>query len=1039
MKKSLLLFLIILISLFLLTFSIQAESKILKKATHLSELFKNLKIRNIGPAIMGGRLSDVEGIPGNYKVYYIASASGGLWKTENGGISWIPIFDKQKLLSIGDFALAPSNPDIIYVGTGEDNPRNSSSFGNGIYKSTDGGKTWKYLGLKGTERISRIIVHPKNPDIVYVAAIGPVFGAGKERGVFMSTDGGKTWKKILYIDEYHGASDLEMDPANPKILYAGMWYFQRKLWKFTSGDEKGGVFRSVDGGKTWKKIEKPFPKIMGRVGVKVAPSNPNIVYVLAETKDYVLYKSEDRGTTFKPVNKNFELVNRGFYYTELRVDPVDENRVYAVSSRLWLSEDGGKTFKRIGKNIHVDFHTMWIDPKNPYHILVGNDGGLDISYDRGKTFEFVNNLVISQFYHVSIDERDPFYYVCGGLQDNGSWCGPSTTKYSRGVPNDFWYKIGGGDGFYVVSNKNLKNVYLSEFQAGGISRVNLNTAEELFISPYPRRNDGGPVSKLKYRFNWNSPIIKSHFDENRVYFAGNVLFRSDDFGLSWIRISPDLTTDNKEREKGGGGPLYNENTTAEYYCTITAFSESPLDEKILWVGSDDGLVHYTLDGGKNWVNVTNNIKGLEKDSYVSFIETSNFSKSTVYISFDRHMENDFSPYIFKTENSGKSWKKISSNLPLGAYVHVIKEDPSNKNILFVGTEIGLFVSWNGGKYWEKINFANFPNVPVYDMKIYKKDLVLATHGRGIWIFDNISPIEEISSVYKTKKLYIFPPKDALLYKRYSLREFMGDKDFTGENVPAGAIFYYYLNSKTQQKYTMKIFDENGDLVRKEKVNLKPGINKIIWDLRYDPAKPRRKGGKVIRSWFGGTMGPSVLPGKYKIELTGNNIVAEKNFIVKVDPTVKYSKSDHQKQIKLALKLREQISQLNLKLRKLDNIENQLKSLKKTILNGFDNPDKQLFQKIDSMLRETVDLKKGIARYSNNYWMEGNKILEDLMNLYSAIQRSFRAPSSAVLKVYREELVPEYNGIMKNIDTFFEEKVPAFNKWLRTKKLDGIVL
>ena len=1038
MKKSFYLIILFIIGLSLLSAPVEAKKKDSRNLTNYSELLRNLKIRNIGPAIMGGRLSDVEGIPGNYKTYYIASASGGLWKTVNGGISWIPLFDKQKLLSIGDFALAPSNPDIIYVGTGEDNPRNSSSYGNGVYKSTDGGKTWKYLGLKGTKRISRIIVYPTNPDIVYVAAIGPVFGPGKERGVFRSMDGGKTWEKILYLDEYHGASDLEMDPANPEILYAGMWYFQRKLWKFTSGDKKGGVFRSVDGGNSWQKIEKPFPKLMGRIAVKVAPSNPNTVYVLAETKGYVLFKSEDRGITFKPINKNFELVNRGFYYTELRVDPKDENRVYAVSSRLWLSEDGGKTFKRIGRNIHVDFHTMWIDPKNPYHILVGNDGGLDISYDRGKTFEFVNNLVISQFYHVSIDEKEPFYYVCGGLQDNGSWCGPSATKYSWGIPNDFWYKIGGGDGFYVASNKNLKNIYLSEFQAGGISRVNLNTAEELLISPYPRRNDGGPVSKLKYRFNWNSPIVKSHFNENRVYFAGNVLFRSDDFGLSWTKISPDLTTDNKKREKGGGGPLYNENTTAEYYCIITAFSESPLNENILWVGSDDGLVHYTLDGGKDWVNVTKNIKGIGKDSYVSFIETSNFSKSTVYVSFDRHMENDFSPYIFKTENSGKSWIKISSNLPYGAYVHIIKEDPSNKNILFAGTESGLFISWNGGKYWEKLNFANLPNVPVYDMKIYKKDLILATHGRGIWIFNNISPIEEIPSVYNNKKLYIFTPKDAMLYKRYGLREFMGDKVFTGENAPMGALFYYYMNSKGKQKYTMEIFDEKGNLVRKEKVNLKQGINKIIWDLRYDPAKPRKKGGKAVRSWFGGSLGPIVLPGKYKIKLFGKNIIAERDFIVKIDPTVKYDKNAHQKQLRFALKLREQISELNLKLRKLDNVERQLKSLKKTLLNSFDNPDNKLLQKIDSMLQKTIDFKKGIARYSNNYWMEGNKILEDIMNLYSAIQRSFKAPSPAALKVYREELKPEYKKVINNVNIFLKEKIPAFNKCLRAKKLDGII-
>lgn len=1002
-----------------------------------SKLLKNLKFRNIGPAIMGGRLSDVEGFAGNYKIFYIASASGGLWKTENGGISWVPLFDRQPLLSIGDFAIAPSNHDIIYVGTGEDNPRNSSSFGNGVYKSTDGGKTWKYLGLEGTERISRIIIHPQNPDIVYVAAIGPVFGPGKERGVFLTTDGGKTWEKILYIDEYHGASDLEMDPENPLILYAGMWYFQRKLWKFTSGDEKGGVFRTINGGRTWEKIKKPFPKLMGRIAVKVAPSNPKLVYVLAETKGYVLFKSEDRGITFKPINKNFEIVNRGFYYTELRIDPNDENRIYAVSSRLWLSEDGGKSFKRIARKIHVDFHTLWIDPKDSGHLIVGNDGGLAISYDRGKTWNFINNLTISQFYHVSIDEREPFYYVCGGLQDNGSWCGPSQTKYYYGILNDFWFKIGGGDGFYVVANKNKRGLYLSEFQAGGISLVNLNTGEEIANTPYPKRNDGGPVYHLKYRFNWNSPIIKSHFNEDRVYFAGNVVFKSEDFGLNWEIISPDLTSDLKDREKGGGEPLYNENTTAEYYSTITALSESPIDEKILWAGTDDGNLHFTKDGGKNWINVIKNIKKLKKETYVSYVEPSNFSKSSAYVSFDRHMFNDFSPYIFKTEDFGKTWKKISSNLPKRAYVHVIKEDPINKNLLFAGTELGLFVSWDGGKNWERLNMSNLPNVPIYDIKIHNKDLILATHGRGIWILDNISPLEEIKKIAKSN-FQIFSIKEPILFKTYSIREFMGDSIYVGENPPYGAKIYYYLKKEAKKPSYLKVYDEKGKLIRKEKITLKKGINYIVWDLRYDPATPRKVGGKAVRGWFGGTVGPQVLPGKYEIEISAGGIKEKKIIFVKIDPTVKYDPEGLKKQLNFTLKLREQISNLNLKLRKLDNIEFQLQNLKKTLLNQSETPDRESIKEIDNFLKRTIELKKSIARYSKNYWMEGNKILENLMNIYTAVQRSFSAPSKAVLKTYREELVPEYENTIQKIESFEKTELKKFNSFLKKKKLNRII-
>ncbi len=1019
----------------LVFFLIPLSGKPLKKRGigNYTKLFENLKFRNIGPAIMGGRLTDIEGIKGDYRVFYISSASGGLWKTENGGVSWKPLFDKQELLSIGDFALAPSNHSIIYVGTGEDNPRNSSSFGNGVYKSTDGGKTWKYIGLKGTERISRIIINPDNPDIVYVAAIGPVFGASNNRGVFMSRDGGKTWKKTLYIDKYHGASDLAIDPDNPNILYAGMWYFQRKLWKFTSGDTKGGVYKSIDGGKTWKKIEKGFPKLMGRIAVKIAPSNPDIIYVLVESKEGVLYKSENGGDSFKLINKNFEIVNRGFYYTELRIDPKDENRVYAISSRLWMSEDGGKRFKRIAKNIHVDFHTMWIDSENPSHILVGNDGGLYVSYDRGKTWEFINNLVISQFYHISIDEQQPFYYVCGGLQDNGSWCGPSRTKYFYGIPNDFWYSIGGGDGFYVVSNPNKEKVYLSEYQAGGISHLNLKTGEDIPNSPYPRRNDGGPVSKLKYRFNWNSPIIKSSHKKERVYFAGNVVFRSDDFGISWEKISPDLTTNNREKINGGGGPIYKENTTAEYYCTITALAESPVDENVLWAGTDDGNLYYTKDGGKHWIKVINNIKKLGKESYVSYIEPSKWSVSSAYVSFDRHMLNDFKPYIFKTDNFGKTWKKISSNLPKINYVHVVKGSPNKKGLLFAGTEKGLYISWNDGKRWDKLNMKNLPNVPVYDMKIYDNDLILATHGRGVWIFDNISPIEEIEN--KSKGITIFSIKDPIRYLSYSVRESMGDKYFVGPNPPYGALIYYYIDniSENKGKYKLEIFNTKGELIREIKLNPKKGINLAVWDLRYNPAKPRKIGDKPIRGWFGGSMGPYVLPGEYIVKIKGVGKEESAKLNVKIDPTVKYDINALKKQLSFALKLRDKISTVNLKLRRLDNIEKQLVNLRNLINSSEINPDKKVLEKIDLFLKKTISIKKELARYTSNYWMEGNKLLEELMDVYVAVQRGFSAPLKQITDVYNNEILPEYIKKMRNTDEFFEKDLKDFNVFLKEKK------
>lgn len=517
-------------------------------------LFENLEWRNIGPAIMGGRTTDIEGVPGNPNIVYVATASGGLWKTTNGGITWTPIFDRQNTISIGDIAIDPKNPDVIWVGTGESNTRNSVSFGDGVYKSTDGGKTWQHLGLRDTRHISRILIHPHNPDIVYVGAVGHAFGPNEERGVFMTTDGGRTWQKVLYIDAQHGVSDMDMDPSNPNILYAAMWYFERKPWTHRSGSEKGGVFKSVDGGRTWKKLERGLPKLLGRIGVKVAPSNPQVVYVIAESKEGTLFRSDDRGETFREVSREVRIVSRGFYYADLRVDPWDENRVYAIASNLFVSIDGGRTFRRISARTHSDYHTLWIDPTNPYRLWQGNDGGVAVSYDRGETWEYVNNIPLGQFYQIHADNRLPFYWVSGGLQDNGTWTGPSRTREPAGILNDDWIMVSFGDGFHVVTHPEDPNLYLSESQGGNLFRTDLRTREQQNVSPQARRNDGGPVGELKYRFNWNAPIVLSPHDKNTVYYGGNVVFRSTDFGKTWQVISPDLTTNDPEKQKDAGGP-----------------------------------------------------------------------------------------------------------------------------------------------------------------------------------------------------------------------------------------------------------------------------------------------------------------------------------------------------------------------------------------------------------------------------------------------------------------------------------------------------
>ena len=526
-----------------------SQSRTEQTKSPFDSALSRLEWRSIGPANMGGRVADVEGVPGDPNVVYVATASGGLWKTTNGGTTWKPIFERQGTISIGDIALAPGNPDVIWVGTGESNVRNSVSFGDGVYKSTDGGATWNHMGLKESERISAIAINPHNTDIVYVGSLGHAFGPNDERGVFMTTDGGKTWTKTLYIDNQHGVSDLEIDPSNPNILYAGMWSFERKPWTHRSGSEKGGLYKSIDGGRTWNKLTNGLPKAIGRIGVRAAPSNPNVVYAITEAKEGTLYRSDDRGENFRMVSKNENIVSRGFYYTTVRVNPTNENHIYAVASTLFTSVDGGKTFRSITNRSHIDFHALWQDPKNPKRMWHGQDGGIGVSYDGGETWEAVYNMALGQFYQIHADNRQPFYYIMGGLQDNGSWTGPSRTREPAGIMNDDWRMVSFGDGFFTINNPDEPEQYLSESQGGNIVFTDFRNREQQAVNPWGRGSQGGPALGQKFRFNWNSPIVFSPHEKLTIYFAGNVVFKSPDFGKTWEQISQDLTTNNPEKQK----------------------------------------------------------------------------------------------------------------------------------------------------------------------------------------------------------------------------------------------------------------------------------------------------------------------------------------------------------------------------------------------------------------------------------------------------------------------------------------------------------
>ena len=1000
----------------------------------LESAFSNLEWRSIGPANMGGRTADVESVPGDASIVYAATASGGLWKTVNGGTTWKPIFERQGTLSIGDIALAPSNPDVIWVGTGESNVRNSVSFGDGVYKSTDGGSKWQHMGLRDTERISAIAIHPQNPDIVYVGALGHAFGPNEERGVFMTTDGGKTWTKTLYIDNEHGVSDLDIDASNPNILYAGMWSFERKPWTHRSGSEKGGLYKSIDGGRTWNKLTKGLPKLIGRIGVRVAPSNPNVVYAILESKDGTLYRSDDRGENFRQVSKEPRIVSRGFYYTTVRVDPTNENRVYAVASTLFVSVDGGKSFRSITGRTHIDYHALWIDPKNPKRLWQGQDGGIAVSYDGGDTWDYINNIPAGQFYQIHADNRQPFYYVMGGLQDNGAWTGPSRTREPAGILNDDWRMVSFGDGFYILNHPDEPELYISESQGGNILRTDFRNREQQEANPWGRGSGDGPAAGEKYRFNWNSPIVASPHDGKTIYFGGNVVFKSTDFGKTWEQISPDLTTNDPEKQKDAGGPISIENTTAEYHTTIISIAESPVQKGQIWVGTDDGNLQVTNDGGKTWTNLIKNVPGLPPNSSVSHVEPSRTSAQVVYAAFERHMMDDFRPYVFKSRDGGKSWQNISNNLPAKAYVQVVREDPKNSDLLYAGTELGLFASYDGGRRWSDLGLKNLPRVAVHDILVHPRenDLILATHGRSVWILDDAAPVQQMSSQVLEKNAHLFPIRPGLRFSTRFTRYGIGDAVFAGPNPSYGALITYYLKDKPDDKTTFKvqIFDRANKLVRElDKPAKEKGLNRIAWDLRYTGAEVRRPPTEEETSFGGGPRGPLVLPGSYLVKVTVGNQVLEQPVEVRLDPTVNMSVADLQAQLDFQMKVRDMQTALNTALRFIDSVETQLKNTQTTAKTLQKEPDKELTAALEDYLKQVAALQDKLARRTDGLGFPGrSQITNRLGDIFGSLDTN--APPTPYVKKYFDEVEPDYRVAMTTANKFISETVPQWNDKLR---------
>ncbi len=851
----------------------------------------------------------------------------------------------------------------------------------------------------------------------------------------MTTDGGRTWTKTLYIDKEHGVSDLDIDPANPNILYAGMWSFERKAWTHRSGSEKGGVYKSIDGGRTWNKLTNGLPKLIGRIGIRVAPSNTNVVYAILESKEGTLYRSDDRGETFKQVSKETRIVSRGFYYTTVRVDPTNENKVYAVASTLFVSIDGGKTFRSITGRTHIDYHALWIDPKNPKRMWQGQDGGIAVSQDAGESWEYVNNIPLGQFYQIHADNRLPFYNVMGGLQDNGAWTGPSRTREPAGIMNDDWRMISFGDGFYILNSPDDPEIYISESQGGNILRTDFRNREQQEVNPWGRGSGDGPAAGEKYRFNWNTPIVPSPHDANTIYLAGNVVFKSTDFGKTWEQISPDLTTNDPEKQKDAGGPVAFENSTAEYHTTITAIAESPVQKGLIWVGTDDGNLQVSTDGGKNWANLIKSLPGLPANSGVSHVEPSRTGAQLVYAAFDRHMLDDFRPYIFKSTDGGKSWSSITANLPPTAYVQVVREDPKNPSLLYAGTELGLFASYTGGKDWIRLNLKNLPNVAVHDIKIHPRenDLILATHGRSVWIFDDASPIQQMTAETLSREAHVFPVRPALRFSTRFTRYGIGDKVFAGPNPSYGALITYYLQNKPDDKTTFKveIVDQAGKLVQalnrpaKEK-----GLNRVAWNLRFGGAEVRQPPPEEETPGAGPPRGPQVLPGNYVVRLTLGDKKFEERVEVRLDPTVNTPLADLQSQLDLTIKLRDMQSSANTALRFLDSIKDQLKHTQTTMKNLNKEPDKEMTKALEDYIKKIDELQDKVARRSEGLGIPGKSRVSDRVgDLFFSIDGTNAAPTSGQRK-YFAEIEPEFRERMAEINKFISETIPQWNEKLK---------
>ena len=998
-----------------------------------SILFSKVKYRSIGP-YRGGRSSAVAGDPDQKNTFYFGGTGGGVWKTIDGGSNWKNISDKYFGGSIGCVSVAPSDPTILYVGEGENSLRGNVSEGFGIWRTDDGGRSWKYTGLKDTRHIIRIVIHPKNPDIVWVAAIGHLFGPNEERGIFKTVDGGKTWKKVLFVNNQTGCSDLIMEPGNPAVLYAGTWRILRTPYSLESGGDGSGLWKSVDGGETWKNISanKGLPKgIWGIVGVTVCPSNTDKLYALMENKDGGLYVSNDAGESWALQSSDNNIRQRAWYYTKVFADPKNENDVYVLNVSFLKSTDAGKTFKPI-RTPHGDHHDLWIDPADPKRMIVADDGGAQISFDGGENWSTYLNQPTAQFYRVSTDNHFP-YRILGAQQDNSTIRILSRSSSGQITQSD-WQETAGSESGYVVADPLNNDVVYGGNYSGYLSRLDHKTGENRAVSVWPDDPLGAGADVSKYRFQWNFPIFFSPHNPKKLYAGGNMLFATENEGASWTALGGDLTTNDKEKQRSSGGPITKDNTGVEVYCTIFTATESALEKDLLWTGSDDGLIHVSKDGGRNWDNVTPKEAG--QWMMWNCVETDPFKKGKAYFVGTKYKRDDFTPYIFKTEDYGKTWTKITNGIPALHFTRALRADRKRPGLLYCGTEYGMYISYDDGANWKPFQL-NLPVVPVTDLAIKENDLVVATQGRSFWVLDDLGVVQQKDNSIIDKNLFVFEPNDAYRFDGY---QNLNAKN-AGMNPPNGSIINYYLKHVSDSsKVSIEILDKNKKRIKlfasnakDDKIEVSKGMNQFVWNMLYPPAE--RVEGLIL--WHGTVPGPKAAPGRYFYKIKADMDSAEGSFIIRANPVYNVSQQDYEEQFNFLITIRDKFNEIQKAGKNIRDIRRQINDFIDKQGKGC---PKEIKQQADSINKQMTVVEEALhqtrAKSGQDVLNYPIRLDDKISGLYDFAASGNSAPARQVKDAYAE-LSAQADLQLNKLKKIIEEDLVKLNDMIREKALPVI--